>query len=143
MQNLLTVVVYIGVGCAFFGDMYGWSFVETLYFAATTCTTVGYGDFSIVNNARHEMKSDDDPNLIPSGWSVLFAIVYLVLGLLLIWPILSSTALDVVTKFVDFILEKFDDTPDDGERDIDDQIVIALCLILFCLLSGALFLHVC
>jgi hypothetical protein len=154
-RDVFIVVIYFGVGFAFFNAKYGWSLSDALYFGVVTTTTVGYGDYSIVNNAppvpcttlvdpvdnSTSCSPSSGDSTSPTVGGVFFAITYLVMGLALIWPILSGTALSVVEKYLDVVLAKFDDTPDDGERDIGDQLCIAACLVIFCLLSGAVFMH--
>jgi hypothetical protein len=137
-RDCAIVLVYFGVGYAFFNSQYGWNLCDALYFGVVTTTTVGYGDYSIVNNAPLDSGKDSTP---PGVGGVFFAIGFLVMGLAFIWPILSGTALSVVEKYLDVILAKFDDTPDDGERDIGDQLCIAAFLVVFCLMSGAVFMH--
>ena len=46
-RNLFIIVTgFVAVGTLFYMFAEGWSWVDSLYFAVTTLTTVGYGDLS-------------------------------------------------------------------------------------------------
>ena len=44
------VIVLLSIGTAFYHNLEGWSYVDSLYFSTTTLTTVGYGDLTPTHN---------------------------------------------------------------------------------------------
>ena len=52
MKTLLyatgVMVLLIGVGILWVSQVEGWSFVDSLYWAVQTCSSVGYGEFMFV-----------------------------------------------------------------------------------------------
>ncbi|KAL1495876.1 hypothetical protein AB1Y20_014520 [Prymnesium parvum] len=86
--NSLICTLYIVVGTVVFkysdshaipscapGECKSWTFVEALYFTMATISTVGYGDFS--------------PNK-ELGWLLFFTIMYIIVGIVAIFPRLAS-----------------------------------------------------
>ena len=64
-RGLLTLVLIIlGTGTLFYHFVEGWKWLDSLYFAVTTLTTVGYGDLA--------------PQ---TGFGKLFTIIYILSGL--------------------------------------------------------------
>jgi Trk-type K+ transport system membrane component len=43
---VLTVIFILILGAIFYNQVEGWSYLDALYFCASTLTTVGYGDFA-------------------------------------------------------------------------------------------------
>jgi voltage-gated potassium channel len=67
-QNILAIVVYFVAGITFYVYYEKWSVFDAVYFTIVTISTVGYGDLA---------PSDDN--------SRLFTIVYIVLGIYLVF----------------------------------------------------------
>jgi hypothetical protein len=42
--GILTGVMYVAIGCAFYAHYEGWDILTTLYFTSVSMTTIGYGD---------------------------------------------------------------------------------------------------
>mmetsp|Transcript_14333 Transcript_14333/g.45203 ORF Transcript_14333/g.45203 Transcript_14333/m.45203 type:complete len:399 (+) Transcript_14333:85-1281(+) len=75
-RDVLTVIVYFISGCLFFGlGPMKWTVGKSLYYLIVTVTTVGYGDI---------VPTDD----VSRG----IAIVYIFVGLIVIFPILAESA---------------------------------------------------
>lgn len=85
---LLTLIILFG-GAAFYYYIEQWRFLDSLYFSATTITTVGYGDLTPQTNAGK-----------------LFTIIYIFLGVGIVLYSLSLFAAHFVEVREEFWLEK-------------------------------------
>lgn len=53
-QRVYSIAVMLGyfvISYLFYSNQEGWSFIDCIYFALTTCTTIGYGDLAPKTNA--------------------------------------------------------------------------------------------
>lgn len=90
-----------------------WTYLDAVYFAVVTVSTVGYGDFSPLSDAH------------ASGGMMFFTIMYVVVGIVFIWPTfagavekVSRPAFHSVAKLVDNLLPpKQIDINESGEPD--------------------------
>jgi potassium channel subfamily K len=80
VKCLVAIFVYATVGWIFFNHHYGWTFVDCLYFAMVTVTTVGYGDLTPQDDPAHQ----------------LFVAMYAFLGVAIIAGFLSDLSMKVV-----------------------------------------------
>ncbi|MBI2446074.1 two pore domain potassium channel family protein [Candidatus Micrarchaeota archaeon] len=63
----IAVLLTLGLGTWFYHKLEGWSWVDSLYFAASTITTVGYGDLSVTHDV-----------------SKLFTVLYMFVGIAIV-----------------------------------------------------------
>jgi hypothetical protein len=70
------IFIYTAIGWCIFQPIFGWTFVDSLYFAMVTVTTVGYGD----------LTPDDEP------WQQVFVGAYAFLGVAFVAIILRTLA---------------------------------------------------
>jgi hypothetical protein len=84
-KGWVKVLAYVLVGVAF-GRWVGWSAVDSVYFAVVTATTVGYGDFSLI---------DLSPTCRVFGCFYMFA------GVIVMGDLLGSAAEAIITESAD------------------------------------------
>ena len=76
---LLYVLAYHAVGILVYGHLEDWGPLDTSYFLTVTATTVGYGDLTPSSDAGKA-----------------FTVVYALLGVFLVFDVLTSLFADVV-----------------------------------------------
>ena len=109
----IKVVEWFMIGYVYFSERHGWNFGDAVYFAAATVTTVGFGDLSIKNNDANLSGSKN--HAVPTEGDMVFAIFYLLVGIVVVFPLLSAAALSIFNRIVDACLRRCDSTPDDDE----------------------------
>jgi hypothetical protein len=80
--------IYFGIGCLFYMQVEKWNFYESLYFLMVTASTVGYGDLSPGSNKDEEWKGKY------LAYSRLFTLVYLLIGVIVVFAEASSLIAD-------------------------------------------------
>ena len=72
-EQAITATVYFAVGALVYGQLEGWSPLDTCYFLTVTATTVGYGDFAPT-----------------SPLAKLFTCGYALLGIIMIFDLIAA-----------------------------------------------------
>jgi len=73
---LIAVLLTLGIGTWFYHRLEGWSWIDALYFSASTITTVGYGDLSVTHDV-----------------SKIFTVIYMFVGIAIVvysFPLLGE-----------------------------------------------------
>ncbi len=73
---LIAVLLTLAIGTWFYHKLEGWSWIDALYFAASTITTVGYGDLSVTHDV-----------------SKIFTVIYMFVGIAIVvysFPLLGE-----------------------------------------------------
>ena len=84
--------------------MMRWTFIDAIYFAMTTISTVGYGDLSVA---------------LDSGWMVTFTVLYIMGGFVIAFPRLTAAVTFVIQPFFDVMAEAIERTFPQRAIDID------------------------
>ena len=81
-----------------------WTFIDAIYFAMTTISTVGYGDLSVA---------------LDSAWMVTFTVLYIMGGFVIAFPRLTAAVTFVIQPFFDVMAEAIERTFPQRAIDID------------------------
>jgi voltage-gated potassium channel Kch len=99
-----------------------WTGIDAMYYSVVTVTTVGYGDFAPTTDEGR-----------------VFAMFYILIGLGVVFTVLSDAANYILQNVQGTLLEKLDDDPDDNEAPHGAKIAISAASILICVLLGTWF----
>jgi len=82
---ILVLVTYVGAGLIFYTQAEEWEWYEAMYFTMATCSTVGYGDYSV-----------------DSFWSRAFTVFMILAGIALVFPLAGG----MLARFVSPLTER-------------------------------------
>lgn len=87
--RLIAVLVFYGIGIAYYSHVEGWSTTTCIYFTTVSVATVGYGHYvPTTDNAR------------------IFTCFYDIIGVILVLGSINDLSLTVFSRIQDFIIEK-------------------------------------
>jgi hypothetical protein len=136
MRLVLKPGLYLAVGAAG-GCAVGWSLIDSAYFAIVTSTTVGYGDFSVINSS---VAKDNDMFKVA-------AMLYMFAGLLIVGDLISEMATRVVLGSIEKFKTKeeherfINETPKERNRSYSARLMKAKAMLAGTILLGALFVR--
>ena len=94
LKALFMGALYFGLGTLAFMQIEGWSATSALYFLMTTCSTVGYGDLYPGASRDEEWKGQY------LAASRFFTVIYLLLGVIIVFAQLSKLVSDLFFSFL-------------------------------------------